>query len=323
VSNQALHLPTANLQPAIDCFQQCADAYRAAGDDFWLGQTLEKLGHAYRRSHEYDLAIPLLQESLTLRQIQQDRFGIARSLRELAFARYLQGLERETFEAAQTSYELQIELGDQQGIADARFFLALCQLSCGDWQQAKELLISVQQFSIEMKIALYQQWTAIVFALATYMEENIQLHQLSTSSFPNRFNAFTTTFFFMLFSWQSNLSAYASNLQRLLHLATSDPEKALSLLLFSELFLRINECYRAVTLLALALRCPEVAASWVMQIPEISTLELKLRDRLSSAEFFRAWEEGQALDLQAVATEFSRELVKLQVDIQVDERANL
>lgn len=321
VSEEAFHLPTAGLQPAIDCFQQCIDAFRAAGDDFWLGQALEKLGHAYRRRDECDLAIPLLQESLTLRRSQQDRFGIARSLRELAFARFMQGWERETLEAAQSAYELQIELGDQQGITDGRWFLALSRLCCGDWQRAKELLIPVQQISIEMNIMPYRRWASIALAMATYMEENMRLHQLTASSFPNRFNTFTTRLCYMLYSWQERPPYFlVSNLQKLFLSAISDREKALCLLFSSELLWRIEAYDRAVKLLALALCDPEVAGSWVIHLPEIAALQEKLRNRLSPAEFSRAWKEGQTLDLQAIATDFSFELVKIRIDIEVEER---
>ena len=37
VSEEALHLPTADLQPAIASFQQCIDAYRAQGMISGLG----------------------------------------------------------------------------------------------------------------------------------------------------------------------------------------------------------------------------------------------------------------------------------------------
>jgi predicted ATPase/DNA-binding SARP family transcriptional activator len=305
ISEQALLGRTLDLQSAIARFEACLVAYRASNDLFWIGQTLEKLGHAYRRSNQSDLAIPLLQESLALRSLQGDRFGIARSLRELAWARLTQGMEEETFAAAQAAYELQIELGDQQGIADSRFFLALCLLCCGDWQRAKELLIPVQQLSVEMNSTLYQRWSSIAFAVATYMEENSRLRQSSICSFPNHFNPFTTRLFYLLYSLKTTLS-FSQNLQILLGVATSDAEKALCLLFSAELLWRADQCHRAAMLLAAALRHPEVVESWVMQIPEIVALPQELRNCLSPAEFSRAWEEGQALDLQAAVAILNR-----------------
>jgi tetratricopeptide (TPR) repeat protein len=177
VSEHVGEAQEAQLQPAIQLYEQCIAAYRASADPFWLAQVLENLGHVYRRLDQCERAVPFLQESLTLRRTHGDRFGMARSLRELAWVRFNQGREQETLETAHAAYTLQSELGDQQGIADSRFFLALAQLCRSDWQQARELLYPVQHFADEHNNAVYRRWTTRALTIATCMEQNVSQRQ--------------------------------------------------------------------------------------------------------------------------------------------------
>jgi tetratricopeptide (TPR) repeat protein len=263
------------LQPAIQRYEQCIAAYRARADHFWLAQGLENLGHVYRRLDQCERAVPLLQESLALRATQGDRFGMARSLRELAWTRFNQGWEQETLEAAQAAYALQSELGDQQGIADSRFFLALAFLCRGDWQQAKELLYLVQHFADERNNTLYRRWAARALTIATCMEQNMHQRQSAACSFPNHFSAFTARFYYVLFS-SATTTAYCNNVQKLALRATTECERALCALFAADLALRNGDLHRAVPLLAVALREPEVAQGWVRQLSELLSLQQTL-----------------------------------------------
>jgi len=301
VSENRMGEPKKEVQSALYFYEQCVDAWRERREHFWLGQVLENLGHTYRLLNQCDRAIPLLQESLVLRRAQTDRFGSARSLREIAWARFTQGLARETLDAAEAAYALQSELGDQQGIADSRFFLALCSLCCGDWPRAKDLLNPVQHFAVETNNALYHRWTARAFAMVTCMEEEMRHHQSASCSFPNHFSAFTTRLCYVLFSIDTT-TVYRGNVQQLLLVATIDLEIAVCLLFAADLLARAEENQqKAIMLLALAFRYPVVAESWISYFPEIVAMQQDLRNRLPPADFTNAWAQGQALDLRATA----------------------
>jgi len=291
-----------DLRLALYPYEQCIDAWRASEDQFWLGQALENLGHTYRLLNQCDRAIPPLQESLALRRTQADLFGCARSLREIAWVRFIQGLEHGTLDAAQAAYALQSELGDQQGMADSRFFLALCSLCCGDWLHAKELLHLARHFAEETNNALYRRWTARALSMATCMEADVRHRQSDFCSFPNHFTAFTTRVCHVLFSIDTP-AVYLVNVQELLRLAATELEIAVCLLFRADLLARAGEHPRAVKLLALAFRYPAVAEGWLGHLPELVAMQQDLRNHLPPADFAAAWAQGQALDLQATAAE--------------------
>lgn len=188
------------MEAAVPHYERAIAAYQAGDDHFWFAQVLEFQGHNYRQLEQHELAIALLQESLLLRHAEGDRFGLARSYREIAWVRFYQGLEHETVETAETALALQRELGDQQGIADGRFFLALSLLCCADWQRAQTLFTRVEKFALEMNNDLYQKWSAKGLSIATAMSENMAHLQLDACSFPNRFNKFMTKLMATIFS---------------------------------------------------------------------------------------------------------------------------
>lgn len=293
-----------DLRLALYPYEQCIDVWRANEDPFWLGQALENLGHTYRLLTQCDRALPYLQESLALRSTQADLFGRARSLREIAWVRFVQGLEHETLDAAQAAYALQSELGDQQGMADSRFFLALCLLCCGDWPRAKELLHLARHFAEETNNTLYRRWTARALSIATCMEADARHHQSDSCSFPNHFTAFTTRLCHVLFSIDTP-AVYLVNVQELLRLAATELEIAVCLLFSADLLARAGEHPRAVKLLGLAFCYPAVAEGWLGHFPELVAMQQDLRNHLPSADFAAAWAQGQALDLQATAAELS------------------
>jgi predicted ATPase/DNA-binding SARP family transcriptional activator len=301
------------LWRAIDSFEAALTAYRGRGDLFWIAQTLEKMGHAYRRMNICDRAVPPLEESLTLRRKLGDHFGEARSLRELAFARFHQGMEHEALEGAEAAYELQCELGDQQGIADSRFFLALYLLIAGDLQRARALFNAVEQYAIEMNVSIYRKWIAVTKMLVQSMEENIHLRRLAAPSFPNRITPFSSGLTYLLFATDTKglTEAYNRRLQQLFALATTDSELALGLFLASYSLAHVGEQKRAVTLISLAFRYPEVAGSWLVHHAWFVELQEKLRKELPPEEFAGAWAQGQLLDLQQVCAEVLQELTAL------------
>lgn len=65
------------LQAVIQLYERCIRKTRNQNNHFWLAQSLEHLGHCYRGMHQFELAEPLLKESLELRRELGDRFGIA------------------------------------------------------------------------------------------------------------------------------------------------------------------------------------------------------------------------------------------------------
>ncbi len=301
VSNQRDSLFEEDYQLTIQLYQECVDAYRKSGDQFRLAQTLESLGHCYRRIQRYDLAPVLLHESLDLRRALGDRFGIARSVRELGFVTLLQGLERETEELWQAAYELQCELGDQQGIIDSRFFPAILALSSGDWQRAKTIAEHVIQLAAEMNNSVYQEWASRALVVAICMEEHPYPVKGASSLFSSGITPFTAGIPFMIFT--RNWIALRNQLQRLLALATSELEIALCLPFIANLLAQVSALHKATRLLALGFRYPEVAEGWMGHLPEIVTLQHELRSQLPPDEFARAWEQGQALDLRIIAAE--------------------
>ncbi len=234
---------------------------------------------------------------------QGDRFGIARSLREIAWVRFKQGQEQDTMAAAQAAYVLQSELGDLQGVADSRFFLALSHLCCGDWQHAKELLEPVWHFAEEMNVAIYQRWALSALTIATCMEENMHHLQSASCSFPNRFNRFTTRLMHVFFAITDPGIAYVRNIEMLLGLATTDLEMAVCCPFVADLLSRSGNRPKAVMLLALAYRDAVVAEGWIALHPQIRAVQQALRDSLSPVDFEHAWQAGRLLDLQSTVAE--------------------
>jgi hypothetical protein len=229
----------------------------------------------------------------------------------MAWVRFNQGLERETLEVAQAAYELQVELDDRQGIADSRFFLALCLLCCGDLRGAKPLLNLVHQYALEMNITLYRKWASTCFTIIDSMEANMCQWQSVSCSFPNHFSAFTSRLWFLLFSIHSRHSVvvYHARLQQIYRLATTDAERALCLLFAANLLAGAGDPHRAVMILALAYRYPAIVTSWIVNLRMFVEMVEKLKAALPAADYARAWEQGQSLDLASTAIGLLQELV--------------
>lgn len=296
------------LSPAIPHYEIAIATYQEIGNYFWLAQVLELVGHTYRQMDAYERASPFLQKTLTLRSTLGDRFGLARSYREIAWVRYYQGMERETLDAAEKAVSMQREFGDQQGIADSQFFLALSLLCCADWKRAKQLLKPVQEFATETQSALYRRWSGHAWAIATAMELCQGNRQTITSPFLYQFGQFTARLMPILFGMRTKWvrrepEGYRRNLLKLLKVAETEDEMATSLVFAADLWTRIGNSKQAVQYLALACRFPTVTADWISYFPAFLTLQQTLREQLSPAEFEQAWTEGQALDLDAVVAE--------------------
>jgi hypothetical protein len=71
----------------------------------------------------------------------------------------------------------------------------------------------------------------------------------------------------------------------------------------AELSAQTGGRHRAIKLLALAFRYPEVADGWIGHLPEYVALQQLLRAQFSPDEFEQLWQAGQSLDLQATAAE--------------------
>ena len=294
-------LDQAAWQPAITLYHQAAIEYRQQGDQFWLAQILEHLGHCYYMNHQFDKAVSVLQESLSLRRTLGDRFGMARSFRELGFAAHHRGDGPDAEAALQANYALQCELGDQHGIADGRIFLAKLALCHGDWRRIREFARPVMALAQEINTALFQRWAIRALDVADCMEQDAQRHNSPTCSFPNVVNAISARLCFLLFS--TTLEGRRENVQAYLMVATTDLEVAVCLPFAANIVAETGDQRRAVRLLALAFRYPEVAGGWIGHLPEIVALQQSLRDQLPPDEFNELWQQGQTLDLQATVTD--------------------
>ena len=95
-----------------------------------------------------------------LRTFPPDNGGTARSLRELGWAAYLVGLDRETKDAWQEAYEIRRDLDDRQGILDSIFTLSLLALTKSDWQTARTLAEQEMDIASDINNLFYPRWTS-------------------------------------------------------------------------------------------------------------------------------------------------------------------
>ncbi|MEZ4672902.1 MAG: hypothetical protein R2932_01505 [Caldilineaceae bacterium] len=301
-------LERAAIKPANFHYERAISLYRTMDERFWLAHALEFQGHNFRQLEEYERANRILEESLTQRRIQNDRFGMARSYREIAWVRFFQGLEVDTIQAAETALAMQLEFGDQQGIADGQFFLALSLLCCGDWQRAKALNTPVQLFATDVNNLLYKRWSAYITTIVTAMERHMRDRGLSGCAFPNRFTPFSPKLFATIFSVEesdiySHQISLRRNVRKIAQVAANEAEKIVALQFAAILWVHMGNHYRALQLLALVASHSSIVDSWVSYLPKVMTLEPTLRKQLAPTAFAQAWIEGQALALETVIGE--------------------
>jgi hypothetical protein len=241
---------------------------------------------------------------------------MARSLRELGFVTFGQGLEGETEDLWQAAYVLQCELGDQQGIIDSRFFPSIIALSRGDWQRARTIAEHVTQLANEMNNTIYLRWASRTLEIAASIEESSYRGNSMVNAWLHVLTPFTALIQHVVFSY--TWRARRNQVLGILALAATDLEIAICLPFAAELLGQADVLHRATMLLALAFRDVAVAESWIVHLPEITALQQKLRNHMPPAELARAWEQGQTLDLRVVAAEVQGDLAKMQGDLQFE-----
>jgi len=290
-----------SLAPAISLYEQSLTYFRNCNDRFYMAQVLENLGHCHRVMGQLGRAVPCLQESLEIRCKAGDRFGMTRSLRELGFAAWVAGLAEKTQNFWREAYAILVELDEQQGLADTLFFLSVLSLNSGDWQRARKLANEVMTIAAAIGNRFYQSWAERALVIAMSMAQDARCAHHHSCSYPNMVTAFTAQLFFALFA--QNLADLRLQLDRLWPLAESEVDTAVCLVLAARLLAGDGDERRAVQVLALAFRYPNVADGWLGSLPEIGELQEQLKVSLSPSEFERARIESQEMDLQATAAE--------------------
>ena len=112
-------------------------------------------------------------------------------------------------------------------------------------------------------------------------------------------NVFKVMLMHCLFS--TTVGAIRVNLRRGLSLATTEEKIAICLCIAADILAGQDDMEKATMFLALAFRYPQVAESWVGQLPDIVDLHRKLQKSLSPAVFTGLWEQGQTLDISIAA----------------------
>jgi predicted ATPase/DNA-binding SARP family transcriptional activator len=307
IVSEAVTEPSAPIEPTLRraaCFCiQSLRQYRTLENRFYRAQVLETLGHCYRRMRRLERAMVHLQASLELRREAGDRFGMARSVRELGFAAYGLGLGPETEAAWQQAYEMQQALGDQQGIADSIFFLSVLALTREDWQTAKALAAQTLAIAVTMNNAFYRKWADRALEIVTCMEQTMPAMR-SDAAAAQGFTTSRAALFHMLFSPPVASQGYQHALHKALALAVTETDKAICLPFVAFTLVAQGELHQAVMLLSLAFRYPDIGAGWVSRLPEIVELKQTLQTGLSPIAFRRAWEQGQQLELSATIASF-------------------
>ena len=291
------------LRPELCRYEQSLEYYRTSGDLFYVAQVLENMGYCYRNIGQMDRAISLLEESLETRRLVGDRFGVARSVRELGFTAYFSGHAGETERAWQEAWAIQRELGDPQGIADSLHLSSALYLTMGDWQKGRELSEQFLTVALDMNSSYYQRGALRQLEIAASMERTAPGKGLCTE--PNTVTPFSSRLFGFLLSFGSSLvGGHRGILHRILAVrATTDAEKAVCLPFAAHILAHEGDQYKAAVLLGLACRYPHVADGWIGHLPEIVELRQQLIAYLSPADFHRAWEQGQAMDMQTAVEE--------------------
>jgi predicted ATPase/DNA-binding SARP family transcriptional activator len=257
--------------PAETLQEEALALWRGRGDRHGIAVSLNSLGTLANRQGDVERAVTLLEEALALRRGLEDRHGIATALINLGGLAYW----HEDFGRAVALYEeglaLRRALGDRRGIAASLINLGALAYWQGDYGRAVALLEKALALARELgdqqlcaQSLIYLGYSASrrgdALAAATYYQETLRLCGDTGERY--------------LLPYALEAWAWATRDQ-------GDGERAAQLY-------GAAAALRAVTHAVLA---PHEAAEREQKIGV-------LRETLGAAAFERAWEAGQAMDLE-------------------------
>ncbi len=153
---------------ARQLYQEALALYRAAGDQWGVGNTLATLGGVAWNLGDYGEARQRHEESLAVRRSSGDLRGIASSLMSVGVTALYQGQWAEARRLVQEGCSLRQEIGDRRGIADGLRHLGVTYLLSGDFGEAASLL--------EQSMAIYTD-LGFRFGLEVAMLADAEIHQ--------------------------------------------------------------------------------------------------------------------------------------------------
>ncbi|MFO7321034.1 MAG: LuxR C-terminal-related transcriptional regulator [Chloroflexota bacterium] len=298
-------------ESAVACFEQSHAIFEALNDGFYTGEALAWLGMSlYFDEHRRDAAIPMIEQSLRLRQEIGDLNGVAWITLNLADMMLAELDYPECERYARQALALMREIGSVKGILHALFRVAELAAFKGDMEEARVLAEEMHELAVESSNLPGKLLSRGLLALLlSVTDENYQ----QSARLAQENARFSLEPFF---DWNDLSARWGQALASLglgdieaarrgyahIHWERLDDPGPGTVILALEAVARAHggALEEAAELLSLAFHQPPWANGWLHRWPMTARLRADLEQRLSPEAYRAAWERGARQNLEAV-----------------------
>ncbi len=320
------HYVDQNARQAIVFYEECVAIYRRLGENYYLAQTLSKLGEAYQLIGKTELTLKYVNEAYQLQREIGDQMGESETLRALGMTAYQTGDYDATDDFFEKAFAIQLKTNYVVGQATSNLYIGYMAFMRGEREAGRELVEKALVQALDVVDYSTQAWCFAVLgwincAAGDYAsaEKNLRKAEaIETDPFRqtgagNPFLKLQINFAQSLFaSGNGDYEAAKRYLLQPLNLAVRTASQPyLTLLMASSGILHAHKGKRelAAELLGLALDQPVKVTGWMEQWLLLNRVQAELKTALGPDTFDAAFLRGKALDLLATAESVLKELV--------------
>jgi tetratricopeptide (TPR) repeat protein len=297
-----------NFSEALACCEQSLTLYQALDDRFYQAKLLDQAGIWCLRLNQSERGARLIQQGASLHRDLGDKIGLSNSLGSLGWIAYHCGQYAEAEANWQEGYLLACETGDRQESALMLMGTAwLTLFNRGDFAAAHALAEEVQAIALEINSPEGRRRAQILFGfLAGMNEDYAACQQLMQQAAYQRNYTYNISWIIMGLCLAAcglgEVQTARQHLEQALEMSQMRNWQAVmaQCLPFAAIIkANAGEVRQAVRLMALAFSHPLSPKGWLDKWPLLMRLRAELEAVTSPVDFATAWEQGQALDLEA------------------------
>jgi DNA-binding SARP family transcriptional activator/predicted ATPase len=314
-----LAIPNENddLTEALAYCEQSLAHFQALDDLFYQAHLLDNTGLWYLRLHKPEHGTRLIQEGADLRRELGDKVGLTNSLDTLGWIAYHCGHFAKAEHCWQEAYQLAHEIKARQATILRRMAIAwLALFNRGDFATARTIAEEIQTVSFEIDYPEGKRRAQLLFGFLAGMDEDYTACRQFVGQADYR-RKFTYNIAWMMMGLclaACGLGEMQTAKQYLVQvldmsLARKWPAVMAQCLPFAAIIkANAGDLGRAVELLALAFHHPLSPRGWLDKWPLLARFRTDSEAVLPPAVFVKAWEQGQALDLEVTVRALVEEL---------------
>jgi len=314
------HYVDQNPPQAITFYEECTAIYRRLGEQYYLAQTLSKLGEAHQLMGQTNLTLQYVNEAYELQRQIGDYIGESETLRALSMTAGQIGNYDEMEELQEKAFALQLQTNYIVGQATSNAFLGGFKFFRGQLEEGRmqvqfglEQALEIADFSTQAWCYAILSWMQAADGKIAGAEQDLARAELIATD-PFRQTGAGNPFLqliinldrFTVEAAKGNAAAARAYLLQPINLAimtASQPFMSMIPYLVALIVFHDGRPQRAAELLGLGSSEPAYFTGWLKQYAPVINLQSELRESLGSDEFEACWKRGEMLDLMTTSKE--------------------